>query len=76
MKIRECPMCGQTVRVRNHNKTIIKGELAYNCYVYCERCDVRGPRVLYDDYETASEAHQEAVRRWNVRCYEKTDRIL
>lgn len=67
-KIRRCPLCGGPARLKKKNRTIIQGQTTRNCYVYCPDCDIRGPRILYSDYETPYIAHEEAIERWNRRA--------
>lgn len=71
-----CPMCGSQPRQRKKNRTVIQGKTVRNTFIYCERCDVRGPRILYDDYETSELAETEAVKRWNVRFEECGDKMM
>lgn len=62
-----CPMCGGAPKIRRKNRTVIGGVEKRNTFVYCPVCDVRGTRILYDDYETYLDAEYKAKELWNRR---------
>jgi hypothetical protein len=62
-----CPACGTPGILKKNNMTYVHNELTRNCYVYCPRCDFRGPRVLYSEFATKAEANKRAVDLWNRR---------
>ena len=65
-KIKRCPFCGGYSTLAKKSKTIIKGELAYNTYVYCTDCQSRGRRVLLDD-DNPTASRELAIAHWNRR---------
>lgn len=67
VNVNTCPSCGGPGKIKEKNRTIIKGETLRNCYVYCPNCDFRGPRVLYQDYSEPHLAELAAVDKWNRR---------
>lgn len=62
-----CPMCGGYPKIRRKNRTVIGGVEKRNTYIYCPICDVRGTRILYEDYATYEEAENKAKEMWNRR---------
>ena len=67
-RIKPCPFCGGFSSLARKSKTIVKGELAYNCYVYCNDCQCRGRRVLLgEDGRTDEESRLLAISHWNRR---------
>lgn len=67
IELKYCPMCGKRARLKRKSKTIIKGETLRNTFVYCPSCDVRGPRVLYRDFDNYNLAETKAADLWNKR---------
>lgn len=65
--IEKCPSCGGPGKLREKNRTVINGNTVRNCYVFCKRCDFRGPRVLYQDYSESHMAEMVAIEKWNRR---------
>ena len=65
--LKPCPFCGGKARTEKKSKTIIKGETAMNTYVRCTKCDARGERFLYRDFDTVEEARHRAREAWNRR---------
>lgn len=65
--IKCCPSCGTQGILKRNNRTYFEGELTRNCYVYCPKCDFRGPRVLYMDFENKTDANNKAIEKWNRR---------
>jgi Lar family restriction alleviation protein len=67
-EIKDCPFCGGHSTLAYKSKTIIKGELTYITYVYCNDCNSRGRRVvLEEDGRTARESRELAIAHWNRR---------
>lgn len=62
-----CPACGTPGVLKKNNRTYFHNELTRNCYCYCPKCDFRGPRVLYSEFDTKADAHKRAVDLWNRR---------
>lgn len=70
--LKKCPLCGSYMKLRRRNRTIINGKQERNTFCYCKTCDLRGPRVLYKDYETSEEAEQKAINLMNRRYDDRT----
>ena len=66
-KIKKCPFCGGFGKLLKRNKTVVNGNLEYNCYVTCTKCGARGARFLFKDFESRSVARKVAVDTWNRR---------
>ncbi len=63
-----CPFCGGNPKIKAKSKTMIKGKLTRNYYVYCSRCDSRGSRFIPEDFnDDVVQTKLEAINAWNSR---------
>ena len=69
-EIKNCPFCGGRATLRRKNRTIIRGEVKRNTYIYCAACDIRGARALYEAFPSQDDAEEFVIDMWNRRYNE------
>lgn len=67
VKLKKCPFCGGYGKLAERSRTVVKGETVRNTYVRCVRCDARGERFLYREFDSSHDAHMAAIEAWNRR---------
>ena len=67
LEIKTCPLCDGFSSMVRKSKTIVQGQQEFTTYVECKICRCRGPRCLFRDFASPTEARQKAVEMWNRR---------
>ena len=65
--IKPCPFCGGYATLSRHSKTVVMGRPEKCCYVRCTKCDARGSRFIYSEFDSHSTAHKMSIINWNKR---------
>ena len=71
--IKRCPFCGGYALLERHSKTVVNGKPEKCCYIRCTKCDARGSRFIYSEFESTITAHKMAKINWNKRYHFKDE---
>lgn len=73
-RIKPCPFCGGYSLLERSSKTVVKGKVEKCCYVRCVKCDARGSRFVYSEFDNVETSRKMAVINWNKRYIFKDEK--